>query len=632
MVPSFFRLAVQRIAILMGVYFISRMLFLLWNWNLYSSFPAGKIGLAFFYGLRFDLSAIVLTNFAVMLLWLAPAAWTRRPWLTRIELALFAVINLICIGSNFADAEFVKFIGKRSGFDMLLIHQDLEQQSFSLLTSYWQFCVGLVLTISVAVWFARPLRTLQEAGPLWLKAGWRLLAVALLVVAARGGFQFKPLHPMHAYFTTHHELGLLTLNTPFNVIKSRPSIVERQRFFSGDREPIVRLRDMTKLTRPPLALAKDFNVVILLVESLSTEYVGAANDFEGYTPFLDSLAKESFFYKYNFANARRSIEGLPAVICGIPNIMAEPVITSDFSNNRYECLPNILSRRGYSTYFLHGAHNGSMHFDTFSRIAGFENFVGLNEFPKGNKQDLDEYWGVLDEPMLQHAVKLIDLAPKPVMMGVFTLSSHHPYFIPPQHTGKFPKGDLEIHESMGYADYAIEQFFKSARKKPWFNKTIFVITGDHTQKFYHKEYGNLLGYYRVPLFIYVPGLKDHKIAFDPARLTQHIDVVPSVMDLLGVNLPDRLLVGQSVFDTKAEGRAYSFNPPEYWYLDTKLFMNMRRNGEVYNVKKHEGAIRLIDATVDASVLDPAIANLKSVAHYLNEGLIRNNLYGWRQSL
>ena len=87
-----------------------------------------------------------------------------------------------------------------------------------------------------------------------------------------------------------------------------------------------------------------------------------------------------------------------------------------------------------------------------------------------------------------------------------------------------------------------------------------------------------------------------------------------------------------MFDAKVEGRAYSFNPPEYWYLDTKLFMNMRRTGEIINVQKHLGGVHFLEATVETSVLDAAIANLKSVVHYLNEGLIRNNLYGWRQSL
>jgi phosphoglycerol transferase MdoB-like AlkP superfamily enzyme len=632
MIPSFFRLGLQRLSLLLAVYFISRVFFLVWNWATYSSLPASELLWAFFLGLRFDLSAIFLTNALVMTLWMLPSKWTSWRWLSPLELTLFGIINWICVGSSFVDAEFVQFIGKRSGYEMLLIQQDLSQQGASIVLSYWNIGLGLTVVIGLMLWLARPVRNLPPANSWWQAAAWRAAFVAILIVGARGGFQLKPLHPMHAYFSTRHELGLLTLNTPFNVIKTRPRKgVEHQRFFNTDREAIAHLRNMTGLKRPALAGAKNFNVVVLLVESLSAEYVGAVNDFPGYTPFLDSLAKESYFYKFNFANSRRSIEGLPAVVCGLPAIMAEPIITSEFSNNRYQCLPNLLSRRGYSTYFLHGAHNGSMHFDTFSKIAGFETFVGLNEYPKDDPSDLDPDWGVLDEPMLQYAVKMMDQAPKPAFMTVFTLSSHHPYYIPPQHRGRFPKGEIEIHQSIGYVDYAIQKFFESARTKPWFNNTIFVITGDHTQKFTHNEYANLLGAHRVPLWIYVPGMK-MKADYEPTRVTQLIDIVPSVMDLLGVDVPDRLLVGQSVFNLKSPGKAYNFNSPNYWYIDSKVFINMGRAGQVINPTKHEGGLKMPDGPPDETALAEAVANLKAVVHYLNEGLIRNNLYGWRSAL
>jgi phosphoglycerol transferase MdoB-like AlkP superfamily enzyme len=632
MIPSFFRLTLQRIALLLGVYFVCRLVFLVWNWGAYSHFSTGDLIWAFVLGLRFDLSAIFFTNFVLLLLWMMPSKLTSWKWISRLELALFFVINWICIGSNIVDAEFVKFIGKRSGFDMLMIHQDLERQGFSLLWSYWYFTLLLTASVAVVAWLARPLKNLSGSSS-WLGAiGWRLAVIALAVTGARGGFQLKPLHPMHAYFSTRHELGLLTLNTPFNVIKSRPrNGIERQRFFAEDREAILRLKSMTGLKRPPLAVAKNYNVVIILVESLSTEYMGAANNFSGYTPFLDSLSKEAYFYKYNFANSRRSIEGLPAVICGLPAIMAEPIITSEFSNNRYQCLPSVLSRRGYSTHFLHGAHNGSMHFDTFSKISGFEKFVGLNEYPKDNPGDFDPHWGVLDEPMLQHAVKVLDSAPKPSLVAVFTLSSHHPYWLPPQYQNRFPKGTLEIHETMGYADYAIQKFFEVAKSRPWFDETIFVITGDHTQKYHYQEYANLLGYHRVPLLIYAPGLKNKKIDFDPNRVTQQIDVVPSLLDLLGVELPDRLLVGSSVFNLEVEGKAYNFNSPIYWYIDSKVYMQMDRGGNPQNPVNHLGALKFSQPASPTAV-DQGIANLKAVVHYLNEGLIRNNLYGWRSAL
>lgn len=633
----FLRRGLVRIALLMVLYTLCRVLFLFWNWPQYSNIPASEWLWAFIYGLRFDLSAIVFTNAVVMVLWLLPAAVFSGRWFSWLEIAVFFVINWICIGSSVVDAEFVNFIGKRSSYDMLLIQQDLKQHGFSVIATYWYFCLALTLTIVALCWLSPKMQGVTES-PTWLgKIGWRIVAIVLLVTAARGGYQFKPLSPMHAYFSTRHELGLLTLNTPFNVIKTQPKHqVERQRFFATDKEAIEHLNKITKLSRPPLGVAKDFNVVVLIIESLGTEYMGVANDHPGYTPYLDSLAREpgSFYFKNNFANGRRSIEAVPAVICGIPAIMQEPVITSDFSNNRYDCLPNILGRKNYPTHFLHGAHNGSMHFDTFSRIAGFQTFVGLNEYPKNDPEDLDKYWGVLDEPMLQYAVKTLDEAKQPAFVSVFTLSSHHPYYIPEKYAGKFPKGLLEIHESIGYVDHSLKNFFAAAKDKPWFNKTIFVITGDHTQKVHYPQYHSMLGYYKVPLYIFVPGLKDKKLDFDPERITQHSDILPSIMDLLGVELPDRLLVGQSVFDSKVPGRAYNFNSPNYWYLDPNVYIRMDRTGAVQEMRKHLGRTVLAETKPqpDKKLSDEALMNLRSLVHYLNEGLVKNSLYSWRSAL
>ncbi len=82
--------------------------------------------------------------------------------------------------------------------------------------------------------------------------------------------------------------------------------------------------------------------------------------------------------------------------------------------------------------------------------------------------------------MLQYAAEVLDKAPKPAFLALFTLTSHHPYNLPEHFKGKFPKGTQPIYESMGYTDYSLRKFFETAEKKPWFNKTIFVLTADHT--------------------------------------------------------------------------------------------------------------------------------------------------------
>jgi hypothetical protein len=632
MIPSYVKVVAQRFSLLLAAYFICRVFFLLWNLTLYSQAPAEQIAEAFLRGLRFDLAAIVFTNALLIPLWLLPSFCWLWPWVRKLELGLFGVLNGLALGFNVVDAEFVKFIGKRTSYDLLLMTDDLQRHSANVILTYWQLCLGWLLLSFGVFWFARRFQPGQEnwrAPQFWI---WRALLIGLVVMAGRGGFQFKPLHPMHAYFSTRHEIGLLTLNTPFNLIKSRPrGEVRRERYFATDAEAIRHLAPITELSRPPLAVSKDWNVVVILLESFNLEYMGASNDYPGYSPFLDSLTKKSFFFPLNFANARRSIEGLPAVLCAMPAIMAEPIITSDFSNNRFDCLPKILAAKGYSTYFLHGAHNGSMHFDTFSRIAGFENFVGLNEYPKNNKEDLDEYWGVLDEPMLQYAVKTIDEAKPPVMLSLFTLSSHHPYYIPPKYHGKFPKGTLEIHESIGYTDYALQKFFETAATRPWFNKTIFVITADHTQKSDQPKYANLIGPWRVPLFIYVPGLKAGQVKTSAERITQHIDIVPSVLDLLGVNWPERPLLGQSVFDLAKPGRAYNYTYYSYWQINPEVLIDFGRDSHPLKAFKHKGTYNAEETEARGEAVDRAVLDLKSTVHYLNEGLQKNSLHLWRES-
>lgn len=634
--PRSLKVILIRLLWLLFGYFVCRAFFLYWNWPTYSHLPASDIIYAFFYGMRFDLSAILFTNSVLLLFWMLPSRWLAERNFRIVDLALLFLLNWTFFGFSFIDAEFVNFIGKRTSYDVLMMGDDIQRQSLSVILSYWRICLSLTLLTAFIVWIVPrfqedPKEKLKGIWP-WL---WRFAIIALAVVGMRGGFQFKPLHPMHAYFSTKHELGLLTLNSAFNLIKSPPRLeIQRKRYFAEDKEAITHLREMTELSRPPLGVAKGWNVVVLVLESFSLEYMGASNDYKGYTPFLDELAKSAFFFPLNFANARRSIEGLPAVLCGLPAMMQEPVITSDFSNNRFDCIPRVLGKNGYSTYFLHGAHNGSMHFDTFSKIAGFENFVGLNEYPKDNKEDFDEAWGVLDEPMLQYAVKTIDQAPKPVMLSVFTLSSHHPYYIPPKHRGKFSKGTLEIHETIGYTDLALREFFASASQRPWFNNTIFVITADHTHKSDQKKYADLIGGWRVPLFIYVPGLRAGQAKTSPDRITQQIDIAPSIYDLLGLDLPEHLLVGQSVFDQDKPGRAYNYTHYSYWYMDPEIMVDFGRDPAPTKYYRHKNTYDLqeLKPGEESEKTSKALLDIKSVVHYMNEGLLKNSLHSWRKSL
>jgi phosphoglycerol transferase MdoB-like AlkP superfamily enzyme len=176
---------------------------------------------------------------------------------------------------------------------------------------------------------------------------------------------------------------------------------------------------------------------------------------------------------------------------------------------------------------------------------------------------------------LQFAAREMTAMAQPFFATIFTLSSHNPYKIPENYKGRFPKGRLPIHESIGYLDFALQQFFAAAEKTPWFKDTIFVITADHTALSEHADYMDELGAYRVPLFIFSPrSLPAH----DSRRLVQHVDIPATIFHLTGVR-PDRVtLFGRSVFDAGSSGRVLNQASGQWWLLDGSGLTSTRDGG------------------------------------------------------
>jgi phosphoglycerol transferase MdoB-like AlkP superfamily enzyme len=175
-----------------------------------------------------------------------------------------------------------------------------------------------------------------------------------------------------------------------------------------------------------------------------------------------------------------------------------------------------------------------MGFDAFARSAGFQRYVGLNEYDNG-EADFDGHWGVRDRPFLQFYAQQLDREQQPFLSAVFTLSSHHPYALPPVDAERFAGGTQAIHPTLRYTDDALRQFFATARTMPWYPNTLFVITADHTADLERNgAQGNRPIDYWVPLVYFSPlGMATRS----EERVTQHVDILPTVLDLVGYDAP-----------------------------------------------------------------------------------------------
>jgi phosphoglycerol transferase MdoB-like AlkP superfamily enzyme len=174
-----------------------------------------------------------------------------------------------------------------------------------------------------------------------------------------------------------------------------------------------------------------------------------------------------------------------------------------------------------------------MGFDQFANIAGIENYFGMNEYP--NEADKDGNWGIYDEEYLQYFCQKMSELKEPFFTTVFTLTSHHPYEIPKKYESKFPKGNLNIHESIGYTDYSVKKFFESAKKTNWYQNTLFIITADHTAQAEGSYYKNKVGNYAIPIIFYNPS--DTLLQGQSNIIAQQADIFPTILDYLGCNEP-----------------------------------------------------------------------------------------------
>ncbi len=372
-----------------------------------------------------------------------------------------------------------------------------------------------------------------------------------MLIGFRGGVQLRPLNVMQSSQYAKARNIPLVINTSFSLIKSinKKSIIIQEYFETNELtsiyDPIQQYEEDSN--------SKNLNVVLIIAESFSQEYIGFYNEGKGYTPFLDSILSKSIVFEHAFANGKKSIEALPAILSSIPTLTNTSYISGKYGGNAIESLPKTLKDKGYSTSFYHGGANGTMGFQAFTQIAGIEQYYGSSDYP--NEADFDGKWGIFDEPYLQYCMQEFSNMKTPFFSGIFTLSSHHPYTIPAQHVGKFPKGNLPIHESIGYADYALQQFFASAKKTAWFENTLFIFTADHTQHNSNHWYNNGVGMYRVPIAYYCPKYLADTLISD---VTQQTDIYPTTIDLLGIE-SSILSFGQSAFNINKNFSISSLN-------------------------------------------------------------------------
>lgn len=550
-------------------YMICRLVFIAYYWDQFRLIlDAGSALNIFRGGLRFDTSGIIYTTSLYIILTMFPLHLKERKKFYRFCNTLLIILAGAGFFCNLGDTVYFQYNGCRTSCQLFreVSNEGGGQLVHIILVGIrdnWYLMLCLVLMV-----YAMCRLTIVPDEPkyrkLWqyytVKTGLFVLTLAMCVGGIRGGFakSIRPISMTDAYqYASKPMQAAAVLNTPFCAIRTISSEdISVMEYFSDEEldgiySPII-IPDSTAVFQPR-------NIVVMLLESFGSEYIGQANKgrqgIHDCTPFLDSLMQQSLTFEYSLANGRKSIDIIPTALCGLPFLKEHIVLSPALMNKEIRGLASELNDKGYYTAFFHGADNQSMGFQAIARASGFQDYFGRTEFEAkpeyGGSKAFDGTWAIWDEEFLQFMCDQIGTFREPFMTSVFTASSHHPYVVPERYRDRYPEeGNLPIYKVVRYSDNALRLFFENARKQPWYGNTLFVLTADHTNLTEHPDYQSDYGLFSVPVIFFDPSgnSKGHLDC-----LVQQADIMPSILDYLGYDKPF-LSFGQSIFSTDCNDR------------------------------------------------------------------------------
>lgn len=562
----------------------------------------GQTWYAMLLGLQFDI--VIATTLACPFIVLTIAGpLFEKTFFQRFVSALAAILLGLVVFGCIADFYFFKQFGERLNHKALVyLDSDYAYKiiwnDYPILTISAVFC--LVILFSYKAISRLMARGIRRNGIPALSIGEVILIpvamAGLSIVGIRGTLGPKAINTGPAYFCSSSPIAQLTLNGLFTLRETAISLYYREKEIDKDYTllpPEKAAANVTALiARPGDSFCQtadnplrritdtgkerhDYNVVVVVLESLSWHYIGAMGGSPSYTPHFDKLISEGLFMEECFAVGNRTTRGFSAIVSSYPDLPGKSVSTRPQTEGAFLTLGSVLKSRGYETMFIYGGQPSYDHRQAFLGSNGYTRMVFKNDFVSRTfKGEL----GYCDEDLYNQAhLEFLNCQDKPFFATLLTLSFHRSWKIP---SGKITPEPVSTpyHEQIDairYTDWAIGQFIAKASDAPYFKNTLFVFVADHMGGF--KEHPVTASSYRVPFLIYAPHL------VKPARISgicNQMDVAPAIMDLLGGSY-EHCFFGTSIFN-REPGTGFA------WLINSQqiIFINGLGQGVIISPDNH----------------------------------------------
>ena len=318
------------------------------------------------------------------------------------------------------------------------------------------------------------------------------------------------------------------------------------------------------LARGPLSAAP--NLILISIDTLRADRVGAYGATSGATPNLDRLARDGVLFEDMSANAPYTLPAHASLLSGqFPSVHGVEDQGRFLSPERSALLTLILADRGYRTQAFVA---GGFLTPDFGFHTGFDGFSVLDPFRHPDSRYFDAFrrqhpgeavpgfervrsWlsAHAAEPffLFLHTYEVHDYDPPPGTVDcaargcTSTLSDYHTLLFP-RNTEPFPGSEADrahvghlYDAALRHVDAQLGTLLEDLERLGLAARTLVVVTSDHGEELFergHLQHGKTLygEQLRIPLVLRIPGRPPARIE----RPAMQVDLLPTLLDVLGL--------------------------------------------------------------------------------------------------
>lgn len=580
------------------IFAIFRSIFIIKFLDQFNSIPFSEIIISFFKGIKTDsniISYIIAPFFLISVLpYIQSLKIVKKIFLNIIAL-LFSIIFFL-MGINL---EFFTEYNSHLNYTAIEYLNSLDLIIFMAFKEYHLATYLIIFSLILGIYFylLNKIKIKKVKSTLISNIIYIPICLFLLFFFIRGSLNQSQINWGNAYFSQYNMVNQASLNPIYNFyrdiyytsIQRRDKLEEKISYYSNFNTALNIVKNMTlnknetfidenyPLYKKTINQSdeKKYNVVIILMEEFSAEFVGAFGNKLGLTPNFDKLASQGILFTNFFSNGQRTNKGLSATITSYPPLVGSSMMVLTKGQQKIVTLPKILKDNGYSTSFIYG---GDVNYDNMKGFLvekGVDKIISESDFENSKKLNK---WGVADGEIFNKLLDIFDENEgKPFFSIVLTLTNHPPYTVPFYDYGKVSTGSPldNNYNTFKYVDYELGKFFNNVQSKKDFKKTIFVILGDHSKTLHH----DLSFDYRksfVPCLYYAPNILDPKKV---DKIVSQIDIAPTLLKLLGLSYSSTFW-GKDMLTPKSEkDYALIVRNLKYGFIQNGFYLTGEFKGE-----------------------------------------------------